>query len=126
MNQLRRPTERIYYPEPRFHGEQDGPLERALKGRLAQLFRHDGDFVLRAYLVRTSSGHDEGAHIVLGLVTRGAADEALVERIGEVFASLFAGNQHLDVVFLDPEHEAKVKHVCAPFYRPSVGRQGAV
>lgn len=100
-------------PEVRFLGEQDGKPERVLKGRLAESFKLRGE-VQRAYLARVISGDQAG--VALCIKARDGADPSLVRQVGSVFASIFAKQAHLDILFLSESQEQALRNVCAPFY----------
>jgi len=99
----------------RFLGEQDGPTERLLKDRLVRLF-HDGSSVDRAYLARVDSGSETSVNVVLGLRTPHGVDKSLVEQVGSIFALIFSGSEHLDIVFLMAPQEAELSKVCNAFF----------
>jgi len=96
----------------RFVGEQDGEPERLLKNALTAQFSGDAT-VTRAYLSRVE--YEDGAHVALCLAA--PEDASLVERIGRCFASIFARQEHVDIVFVSPAQEMELQRVCTPFYR---------
>lgn len=100
-------------PEVQFLGEQDGKPERLLKGRLAESFKQRGE-VQRAYLAQVISGDQAG--VALCVKARYGADANLVREVGSIFASIFAKQAHLDILFLSESQEAALRDVCAPFY----------
>jgi hypothetical protein len=99
----------------RFLEEQDGPHERVLKDRLAEVFRGEPQ-VTRAYLVRTDHGDGSGLHVVLGLRADGIDHKRLAEHVAVIFHALFPASEHLDTVFVDAVHEARLRKVCKPFF----------
>jgi hypothetical protein len=99
----------------RFLDEQDGPHERILKDRLVEAFR-DEPQVKRAYLVRTDHGDGSGLHVVLGLRADGIDDKRLADHLAVIFHALFPASEHLDLVFVDAAHEARLRKVCKPFF----------
>ena len=100
-------------PGIRFVGEQDGLPERLLKDRLAELFRqHKG--INTAYLARADLGNGL-ISVVLGL-RAGRPDKQVVEKVRSIFASIFAGREHLDILFLSDAQEAQLMQVCSPFF----------
>jgi hypothetical protein len=103
-------------PGIRFVGEQEGPPERLLKDRFAELFRQD-KAISTAYLTRADLGSGS-ISVVLGLRASGA-DKQVVEKVGSIFASIFAGREHLDVLFLSEAQEAQLTQVCKPFFKQS-------
>jgi hypothetical protein len=131
-----RKVEQLRVPKVRFVGEQDGPPERLLKDRLTHLFRHDKT-VSTAYLARVDYG-DGNIGVALGLRTAsrvgpwrgwsGIVGAILGSRtksdltaqtardVGKVFAAIFAGKEHLDILFLSDEQEAQLTQVCGAFF----------
>lgn len=107
--------EEIQVPQLRFLGEQDGPAERELKSRLAESFRRDQS-VTTAYLARVSYGEESFA-VALCLRSQFRPDRGLAEKVGTIFASMFGGHEHLDVIFLSEAQEAELKKVCQPFFQ---------
>jgi type III secretion system (T3SS) SseB-like protein len=107
--------EEIQVREIRFVGEQDGPSERELKGRLTDCFEHVRT-VDRAFLVRVAY-NDNSVAVALCLRSRGRPDDSLVRTVGEIFASLFGGHEHLDIIFLSAEQEAEIVTICRPFFQ---------
>jgi len=104
----------IHVSEVRFLGEQDGKPERLLKGQLAESFKQRGE-VERAYLAQVVSGDQAG--VALCMRVRHGADQNLVQEVGSIFASLFATQTHLDILFLSEFQELALRNVCAPFYQ---------
>src|SRR5262245_18847652 len=98
--------EEFQVPQLRFLGEQDGPPERELKCRLAQFFQNDRS-VTTAYLARVAYGADSFA-VALCLRAQLAPDRGLAEKVGTIFASLFGGHEHLDIMFLSEMQEAEL------------------
>ncbi len=115
MNPSRKKTEEVRVPEIRFLGEQDGPPERLLKGRLADFFRRDRS-VNMAFLARVDFGEGKEASVVLGLRTQFGPDKGLVEKVGTIFADVFNSKEHLDIMFLTDAQEAQLRKACAPFF----------
>jgi SseB protein C-terminal domain len=97
----------------RFLDEQDGPHERILKDRLVEAFRGEPQ-VKRAYLARAD--HGRSIHAVLGLRADGIDHKRLADRVASIFAALFHAREHLDLLFVDAAHEARLRKACAPFY----------
>lgn len=105
----------IHVPQLRFIGEQDGPSERELKERLTDFFQHDQS-VRAAYLARASYGESSQVSVALCLRTQFGADPGMAEKIGRIFASMFGGQQRLDIIFPTTEQETALAKVCAPFF----------
>jgi hypothetical protein len=67
-----------------------------------------------AYLAQISSGDQSG--VALCLKTDHGPDPNLVREIGAIFADIFGGHEHLDILFLNETQESALRRVCAPFY----------
>jgi len=93
--------------------EQDGKPERLIKSRLVESFKERSD-VQRAYLAQISVGDQSG--VALCLKTRHGPDQTLVREIGAIFAAIFGGREHLDILFLNETQELELRRVCPPFY----------
>jgi hypothetical protein len=61
----------------RFLGEQDGPPERELKSRLADLFR-DCAAVQRAYLSQVDYANGSGRHVALCILSSSRIEREIV------------------------------------------------
>ncbi len=110
------PTEEFIAPEIRFVGEQDGPPERDLKSHLVDLFA-DEPTVRRAYLARVQYDDSQNWDVALCLAAREPDIPHINERIGRLFAGVFAKHMHLDVLFLSGAQEEEIAKVCTGFYR---------
>lgn len=99
-----------------FIGEQVGEPERRLKSDLLTLFRTEPT-VARAYLAKIMSDGVQG--VALCLVTGDGGIEAIVPRIGALFARPFSTAMHLDILDLSAEQEGRLAAVCRPFYSVS-------
>jgi len=108
-------TEEFQVGELRFLGEQDGPPERELKCRLAQFFQSD-ESVTAAYLARVAY-RGESYAVALCLRSQLGADRALAEKVAKIFASMFGGHEHLDIIFLSETQQAELAIVCKPFFQ---------
>jgi hypothetical protein len=95
--------------------EQDGPPERELKRRLAELFRRDPS-VKAAYLARVSYVEAGPLSVALCLRAQRGPDTSVTEKVGQIFASMFGHHEHLDIVFLSAAQEAELAKVCVPFF----------
>ena len=111
-----RDPQEIWIPDLRFLREHDGKPERVLKDRLVESFKQR-DEVQRAYLAQISSGDQLG--VALCLKTRQGPDPNIVREVAAVFASLFARQEHLDILFLNETQESSLRNVCPPFYAGS-------
>lgn len=114
MNERIHPKE-LTVPRLQFWGEQDGVPERELKERLTAFFRRDQS-VKSAYLARVSYADPSSIAVALCLRTQFGVDHGLAEKIGRIFAGMFRGREHLDIVFATPEQEAALAKVCMPFF----------
>ncbi len=107
--------EELQVPQLRFLGEQDGPPERELKCRLAEFFERDKT-VNRAYLARVAYGAKSFA-VALCFRAQLGPDRGLAGEVGKIFASIFGGHEHLDIIFLSELQEAELAIVCNPFFQ---------
>jgi len=107
-------AEEFQVPRLRFIGEQDGPPERELKRRLTEFFLRD-QTVNTAYLARVAYGTESFA-VALCLRARCGPDRGLAEKVGKIFASMFGGREHLDIIFLNEMQEAELTRICKPFF----------
>jgi len=114
FDQPQKMPEEIRVRKFQFLGEQDGPPERLLKDKLADLFRPDAG-VQAAYLARVRYGDEEEVNVALA-VRAVKPETRLVQEVGGIFASLFRTDAHLDTVFLTPEQEFQLAKVCKPFF----------
>ena len=98
----------------RFICEQDGASEQELKRKLTDFFQNR-ETVTKAYLAAVEYGTST---ITVALCLRVLAnpDTSLVESIGDLFASIFSPNEHLDILFLDDAQERQLTRVCRAFY----------
>jgi hypothetical protein len=103
----------IHVPGVRFLREQDSNPERLLKSRLLESLKQRAG-VQHAYLAQISSGGQSG--VALCLKTDHGSDPNLVREIGAIFAAIFGGHEHLDILFLNETQESALRRVCAPFY----------
>jgi hypothetical protein len=53
---------------------------------------------------------------VLGLRADGIDHKRLADHIAVIFHALFPASEHLDTVFVDAVHEARLRKVCKPFF----------
>jgi len=99
-----------------FVDEQDGEAERDLKAKLVILF-DQLHLIKIAYLARAQ--YDDAESVDVAVCVRGqrGQDRMVAERVGQVFASMFSGGQHLDVVWINAEQETALAKVCRPFYK---------
>lgn len=112
----KKPPQELCIPQILFLCEQDGPPERVLKDQLIDVFKETKG-VQSAYLARVTygSGKNPGVAMCVRAIVR--SDEALVEDIGRIFASIFGAHEHLDIVFLTSEQEHDLLTVCRPFFK---------
>lgn len=109
-------TEEVHAPQLHFLGEQDGPSERELKSRLVTFFEHEQN-IKSAYLVRVAYGDQSPVVVALCLRAQSGSDRGVAENAGKIFASMFGGHEHLDIIFLSDAQEAETAKVCQPFFR---------
>lgn len=105
--------EEIRVSQVRFLGEQDGPPEKILKGRLTEFFQRDKS-VQRAYLAKINLGTQDG--VALCLKTQFGTDRGMAEKVGGIFAMVFNAQEHLDIIFLSHAQEDEVSKLCKPFF----------
>ena len=96
--------------------EQEGEAERALKAKLVSLF-DQLHLVKIAYLACVQ--YDNAESVDVAVCVRGirGQDRMVAQQVSQVFASIFAKDQHLDVVWITPEQETALAKVCRPFYK---------
>jgi hypothetical protein len=99
----------------RFTGEQDGSPERELKSRLVQLFGCEQS-ICRAYLARVAYGDSASSAVALCLRAPSGVGSGVVDKVGKVFASIFANREHLDIVFVNEIREGELAKCCRPFF----------
>ena len=112
----RRPTEELIAHAVTFVGEQDGPPERMLKGKLSELFAGCKN-PKKAYLARVHYREAKGESVCLCLSVSGGDEKPLVEAVHSLFAQQFNRAVHLDILFLNPKQEEQLAAICKPFYR---------
>jgi hypothetical protein len=98
-----------------FLGEQDGVPERELKARLIPVLNGTRT-VARAYLAKIAYGPIGSANVALCLRTTTEPDSCLLQALSQVFSSMFSSNEHLDILVLDDEKEARLSGVCHAFF----------
>ncbi len=99
-----------------FVDEQDGDVERDLKGHLTALFGSNPQLT-EAYLVRVRYDDLPDIHVALCLRTAlGIHDYALVKAANTEFGKIFANTQSLDILFLNPAQAQTIAKVAHPFY----------
>ena len=104
----------------KFAGEQDGRPERELKAQLAQLFSAAQN-VSRAYLARVEVDYKGSPAQSVALCLRAEADERLVQKVGEIFASMFGKDVHMDIMFVSELQKAELAKCCQPFFNGKTG-----
>ena len=96
-----------------FVGEQDGPVEQQLKAKWTPVLRECG--VARAYLAQVQFPGKTGPSVVLAM-SRGVRPESgIVAALVPVFKSIMAGDEFVDMMFLNSEQERNVSSVCRSF-----------
>jgi hypothetical protein len=103
-----------------FLGEQDGPVERTLKTGLATEFARLPQ-IRSAYLTRLRYANGDHAVALALDAAAGTKPEAVVRRVHDCFARIFASSQYLDILFLDDLQRAAVARSSEPFYRERSG-----
>jgi hypothetical protein len=110
-----RPAEEFTAPTIRFVGEQDGPPERDLKAHIADLLRNELE-VDRAYLARVQYDDTPSWSVAPCLAATKPDIPTINERIGRLFAAIFANDMHLDILYLSTAQEEELTKVCTSFY----------
>jgi hypothetical protein len=113
-----KPMEQFNAPKLTFLCEQDGEIERKLKSQLV-VFLSDKPNLIRAYLARVDYGDPKAYNVALCLRCLHGEDKSLLSDIGQIFASVFGRNVHLDILFLHDGNENELSAVCKPFYSAS-------
>lgn len=72
--------------------------------------------VSRAYLARVTYSGPQGTWVGLCIRAETGHEETLVASIAAVFASLFAKDVPLDIMFVTKEEEAELAKCCRPFF----------
>ncbi len=103
----------LHVPEVQFLGEQDGPPERLLKERLSSAFFFHPS-LKEAYLAQVR--YADEICVALCIRSVDGPSQILAEVVAGVFGSIFGAREHLDIVFVDDDHEAALRRVCRPFY----------
>lgn len=98
-----------------FVREQDGEVEREFKSSLVTLFEKAHKPV-RAYLVQVVYEDGSEFNVALCLMVDGGGDSYLLREITRIFKSRFSTEEHLDIIFLSPDQELKVRKISCPFY----------
>jgi hypothetical protein len=99
-----------------FVAEENGFAARQLKQRLSEGVLSQERTVKRAYLSHVRYVQGGRSSVALCLVGEGADETAIAGAIGQVFASEFALDQHMDIMFLTPAWEKDITRVCKPFF----------
>ena len=113
--QFKKHLEEVQVPKIRFFGEQDGAPESELKNRLVGFFQRDQS-VVKAYLAQVAYSEQSPMAVALCLRSQFGSDRGVAEKIGKLFASMFSGHEHLDIIFLDEQQESELAKVCSPFF----------
>ena len=112
-------------PEPRtldlgpiqeFHAAPSGDGEQRLIAALRRLLpEHEN--VERAYLARVRYG--EGQPLDMALCLVGTESDALYTALRKLFHAMFEQGQHLDIVFVSPDEEARLRSLSSSIYERS-------
>jgi hypothetical protein len=98
-----------------FLAEQDGLVEQEFKARLVESFeRNDG--VSAAYLALVAYSAGATPDVALCLCLTGKNEMQTIEMVQTVFASIFGGDTHLDIIPIVPRQEHELSRVCRAFY----------
>lgn len=109
-------TKRSVISVLRFVGEQDGPRERMLKGKLSELFARRKN-ILIAYLAMGHRGDPKTISMCLCLGATNDEHGRLGEDVHYLFAQYFNCTVHFNIVFLKSDQEDQLALVCKPLYQ---------
>lgn len=98
-----------------FLAEQIGVAENEFKEAIVGLFRSRGR-PIRAYLVQVEYGKEKEFNVALCVASQSGEDEELASDIALVFRRMFGAHEHLDILFLTDDQEARLRKVCCPFF----------
>jgi hypothetical protein len=108
-----------------FIGEQDGPAERDLKGRLTRVFEKQ-EVINLAYLATIQYSDEDTRSVALCLrCLSAAAAETAACAASDVFFKMFGKGQRLDIIVLDDDAWRELRAVCKPFYVRAVNNKEA-
>ena len=105
----------VRVPKVTFVGQQDGPVERAVKAQWLPILSAHAE-VRRAFLVRAAYEGQSDVHVVLALCSTGRGDLKLVEALRVPYAAIFHRDCPLDMAFVTAAQESEIERVCPPFY----------
>ena len=111
---LKRPA-KFVVPTISFVGEQDGPVEQALKLDWSATLASSPS-ISAAYLAKATYGADVTRHVILCLRANGKPDSAVVAHLHEPFVARFKTTEKLDIAFISAEQERMLQPVCKAFY----------
>jgi len=114
LRKKKRP-EQLQVPKITFVREQDGDAERNLKQKIVPLLEAR-DYVHSAYLVRATYDNTHELNVALCIRMEQGDDSGLRKAVGDVFATMFNRQEHLDIAFIRNEQEDELKQVCRAFY----------
>jgi len=112
--------DRMEVQEIHFLGEQDGPVERDLKGKIIGSFQPAME-IQTAYLARVSYGNQLHQHVALCLRGNGKRSQAAIREIRNAFRQHFKPTESLDILFLTPQQEGEIALIAKPFYSITEG-----
>lgn len=102
-----------------FVAEQDGAPERDLKARFVEIFQREPT-VERAYLAVGEHNDGTGAHVTLAMRCSCGENRQLIDKLADIFSSMFGSHEHLDIMFIGEDEERQLRTVCAPFYEAAI------
>lgn len=103
-------------PIQEFHAASSGDGEQRLIAALRRLLLEHRN-VERAYLARVRYG--EGQPLDMALCLCGTESDATYTAIQRLFHALFEQGQHLDIVFVSPDEEARLQQITSSIYERS-------
>lgn len=95
--------------------EQYGEVESDFKKSICS-YLISANFKVRAYLVRVSYSKKMDEFNVALCFGSESNQQQLLDNSTKIFKNLFGHHEHLDVIFLDENHENTLRRLCCPFY----------
>ena len=98
-----------------FLGDDTGQVEETLKRELILEFSTRPD-IRRAYLAKVAFQPQAERALALCIVSTRPDDRSLIMRVGDIVRRRPGAEIPMDILFITPEQEADLAHVCSPFY----------
>lgn len=109
--------EKLFVNNLKIITEQDGVIEKEFKKKVINLF-NEIKMVKKAFLVRATYDDDVNkSFVLLCLKANSEFQKILLNRISEIFSSMFSENQSLDILLINSEkQEIQLEEVAKPFF----------